>query len=444
MISIKSFSERRRRLSSLMRKGVAIVPTAPERVRNRDSYYPYRFDSYFYYLTGFTEPEAVLVIVADAKGEASKHILFCRDKDLEQEIWNGFRYGPDAAREAFGFDEAYSIFKLDEMLPKLLADQPAVFYALGHNTEWDTRITGWINHVRQWARNGVTAPSQIHDIRPLLDEMRLFKSAEELQIMRDAAEISVGAHRRAMRETKPDMFEYEVEAGLLHDFRTGGAQAPAYTSIVAGGANACVLHYVENNTRLKGGDLLLIDAGCELDGYASDITRTFPIDGKFSPAQKDLYQLVLAAQAEAIAAVRPGNTWNAPHDAALRVLAQGFIDFALCHGSVDQVLQSEDYKRFYMHRTGHWLGLDVHDAGEYKIDGEWRSLQPGMTLTVEPGCYVRPADNVPQHFWNIGIRIEDDVAVAESGCEVLTSAAPKAVAEIEGLMQDRKITASGR
>jgi Xaa-Pro aminopeptidase len=444
MTPIKSFRERRHHLASQMHKGVAIVPTAAERVRNRDAHYPYRFDSYFYYLTGFTEPEAVLVIVADAGEEAEKHILFCRDKDPEQEIWNGFRYGPDAAREAFGFDEAYPIFKLDEMLPRLLADQPAVFCAFGHDAGWDTRVTGWINCVRQRTRSGVTPPGEIHDIRLLLDEMRLFKSAEELQIMRQAAEISASAHCRAMRETKPGMFEYEVEAGLLYDFRAGGAQAPAYTSIVAGGANACVLHYVENNARLKSGDLLLIDAGCELDGYASDITRTFPIDGKFSPAQKDLYQLVLAAQAEAIAAVRPGSAWNAPHDAALRVLAQGFIDFGLCQGSIDQVLQSEDYKRFYMHRTGHWLGLDVHDAGEYKIDGQWRPLQPGMTLTVEPGCYVRPADNVPQHFWNIGIRIEDDVVVTENGSEVLTSAAPKTVAEIEKLMQDRKINASGR
>ena len=324
------------------------------------------------------------------------------------------------------------------MLPKLLADQPAVFCSLGRDPEWDTRVTGWINRVRQRARNGVTAPGQIHDIRLLLDEMRLFKSAEELQIMRRAAEISAGAHRRVMRETSPDMFEYEVEAELLREFRVHGAQAPAYTSIVAGGANACVLHYVENNVRLKGGDLVLIDAGCELNGYASDITRTFPVDGKFTPAQKDLYQLVLAAQAEAIAAVRPGNAWNAPHEAALHVLAQGFIDLGLCQGSVDQVLQSEDYKRFYMHRTGHWLGLDVHDAGEYKVDGEWRPLRPGMTLTVEPGCYVRPADNVPQHFWNTGIRIEDDVAVTENGCEVLTAVAPKTVAEIEGLMQDQK------
>lgn len=440
MIPVKSFSERRRHLASQMQKGVAIIPTAPERVRNRDAHYPYRFDSYFYYLTGFGEPEAVLVMVAGVDEGASKHILFCRDKDLEREIWDGFRYGPEAAREAFDFDETYPILKLDEMLPKLMAGQPAVYCALGHDTEWDMRVTGWINQIRQQARSGVTAPAGIYDIRLLLDEMRLFKSAEELQIMRRAAEISSGAHRRAMRKTRPGMSEYEVEAELLHEFRRHGAQAPAYTSIVAGGANACVLHYVENNARLNDGDLLLIDAGCELDGYAADITRTFPVNGKFSPVQRDLYQLVLAAQAAAINAVQPGHAWDAPHEAALRVLAQGFIDFGLCHGSVDTVLQSEDYKRFYMHRTGHWLGLDVHDAGEYKRDGEWRLLEPGMTLTVEPGCYVRPADNVPGHFWNIGVRIEDDVLVTETGCEVLTSAAPKTVAEIEELMQDRKDT----
>jgi Xaa-Pro aminopeptidase len=267
--------------------------------------------------------------------------------------------------------------------------------------------------------------------------MRLFKGPEELQIMRRAAEISTGAHRLAMAKTRAGMNEYEVEAALLQEFRSHGAQAPAYPSIVAGGANACILHYVENNAELKGGDLLLIDAGCELDGYASDITRTFPVDGRFSPAQRDLYQLVLSAQAEAIAAVRPGNTWNAPHEAALHVLAQGFIDLGLCHGTLEQVLQSEDYKRFYMHRTGHWLGLDVHDAGEYKVNGEWRPLCPGMTLTVEPGCYVRPADNVPKHFWNIGIRIEDDVVVTDDGYEILTSAAPKTVAGIEELMRNR-------
>lgn len=438
MIPIQAFSERRHRLASQMQKGVAIIPTAPERVRNRDAHYPYRFDSYFYYLTGFAEPEAVLVIVAGVDKDVSKSILFCREKNIEYEIWNGFRYGPEAAREAFEFDETYPIAKLDEMLPRLLADQPAVFCALGDDTAWDARVIGWVNQVRQQSRSGTTAPAEIRDIRLLLDEMRLFKSAEELQVMRRAAEISGGAHRRAMQNTRPGMSEYEVEADLMHEFRRHGAQAPAYTSIVAGGANACVLHYVDNNARLKAGELLLIDAGCELDGYAADITRTFPVDGKFNPAQRDLYELVLAAQAAAINAVRPGNTWDAPHNAALQVLAQGFIDLGLCHGSVDEVIQSEDYKRFYMHRTGHWLGLDVHDVGEYKRNGEWRPLQPGMTLTVEPGCYVRPADNVPRHFWNIGIRIEDDVAVTETGCEVLTGAAPKTVAEIEELMRDRK------
>ena len=435
MIPIKSFSERRRRLAVQMQQGVAIVPTSPERVRSRDAHYPYRFDSYFYYLTGFGEPEALLVLVAGAAEGEPKQILFCRDKDTEREIWDGFRHGPEAARAAFGFDEAYSISRLDEMLPKLLADQPAVYCALGQDTVWDARVTGWINRVREQARSGVTAPTAIHDSRLLLDEMRLFKSAEELQIMRRAAEISTGAHRRAMRATRAGLHEHEVEAELLHEFRRQGAQAPAYTPIVAGGANACVLHYIDNNAELKSGDLLLIDAGCELDGYAADITRTFPVNGKFSPAQQDIYQLVLAAQAAAIAAVRSGNPWNAPHEAALRVLAQGFIDLELCQGSVDAVIQSEDYKRFYMHRTGHWLGLDVHDAGEYKLDGDWRALQPGMTLTVEPGCYLRPADNVPEYFWNIGVRIEDDVAVTESGCEVLTAAAPKTVAEIEQLMQ---------
>ena len=438
MIPIQAFSERRHRLASQMQKGVAIIPTAPERVRNRDAHYPYRFDSYFYYLTGFAEPEAVLVIVAGADKDVSKSILFCREKNIEYEIWNGFRYGPEAAREAFEFDETYPIAKLDEMLPRLLADQPAVFCALGDDTAWDTRVIGWVNQVRQQSRSGTTAPAEIRDIRLLLDEMRLFKSAEELQVMRRAAEISGGAHRRAMQNTRPGMSEYEVEADLMHEFRRHGAQAPAYTSIVAGGANACVLHYVDNNARLKAGELLLIDAGCELDGYAADITRTFPVNGKFNPAQRDLYELVLSAQAAAISAVRPGNTWDAPHNAALQVLAQGFIDLGLCQGSVDEVIQSEDYKRFYMHRTGHWLGLDVHDVGEYKRNGDWRPVQPGMTLTVEPGCYVRPADNVPKHFWNIGIRIEDDVVVTETGCEVLTGAAPKTVAEIEELMHGRK------
>ncbi len=435
MIPIKSYGIRRRYLASQMQKGVAIIPTSPERVRSRDGYYPYRFDSYFYYLTGFSEPEAVLVIVAETDEGATKDILFCQDKDVEREIWSGFRYGPESAREVFGIDETYSISRLDELLPKLLVDQPKVYCALGQDAGWDMRLTGWINRVREQARSGVSAPTEICDSRLFLDEMRLFKSVEELQVMRCAAEISTGAHRRAMRTTRPGMKEYEVEAELLHEFRSHGAEAPAYTPIVAGGANACVLHYVGNNMELKSGDLLLIDAGCELHGYAADITRTFPVNGKFNSVQKDVYQLALSAQAAAISAVQPGNPWDAPHIAALQVLVQGFVDLGLCQGSVDSVIQSEDYRRFYMHRTGHWLGLDVHDVGEYKQDGKWRLLHPGMTLTVEPGCYIRPADNVPRHFWNIGVRIEDDVMVTKAGCEVLTASAPKTVSEIEELMR---------
>ena len=433
MKDITPFSRRRTQLLQQMKTGVAVIPTAPEAVRNRDSHYQYRFDSYFYYLTGFTEPESVLVLIA---GEKSKSVLFCRDKDLEREIWDGFRYGPEGAKEAFGVDEAYSISRLDELVPQLLANQPRLHYALGADTQWDLRVTGWLNYLRTQTRSGVSAPAEIADVRGLLDEMRLFKSEDEIATMRRAAEISAGAHRRAMRATLPGATEYEVEAELLHEFRRLGAQSPAYHSIVAGGANACVLHYVFNDAPLRDGDLLLIDAGCELDGYASDITRTFPVNGKFSGPQKDLYELVLAAQNAAIEAVRPGNHWNAPHEAAVQVLARGFIDFGLCKGTVDAVLESGDYRRFYMHRTGHWLGLDVHDAGEYKQNDKWRLLEPGMALTVEPGCYVRPADGVPEHFWDIGIRIEDDAIVTSSGCEIITNSAPKRVAEIEALMSD--------
>lgn len=432
---MNSFISRRKRFASQMQNGVAIIPTAPERLRNRDAHYPYRFDSYFYYLTGFREPEGLLVIVAETDQSESKHILFCRDKDETREIWDGFHYGPEVAKETFGFDAAYSISRLDELMPDILANQPAIFYAVGQDPTWDTRITGWVNQIREQVRKGVSAPAKFFDSRLLLDEMRLIKSTEEIEVMKKAAMISTDAHRRAMQIMRPGMYEYEIEAEFLYIFRQRGAQAPAYTPIVAGGANACTLHYIENNRQLNDGDLLLIDAGCELDGYAADITRTFPVNGKFTSVQKDVYELVLSAQAAAIATVKPGNTWDDPHQAALRVLVQGFIDFGLCQGSVDGVIESEDYKRFYMHRTGHWLGLDVHDAGEYKLKGSWRLLQPGMTLTVEPGCYIRPADNVPSHLWNIGIRIEDDVAVTETTPEILTVAAPKSVDEIEELMQ---------
>ncbi len=426
------FAPRRARLAANITQGAAIVPTAPERLRNRDAHYPYRYDSYFYYLSGFPEPEAVLVLIA---GKVPRSILFCRDKDIEREIWDGFRYGPVAARELFGFDECFSIAELDTRLPQLLADQPALYCHLGADERWDARVLGWLNAVRAQARSGVAAPAAIHDLHGRLDEMRVVKDAHELGAMRRAAEISTAAHARAMRAAKSARNEYEIEAELLHEFRRGGAQAPAYTPIVAGGANSCVLHYVSNDAPLQKGDLLLIDAGCEFDGYAADITRTFPLSGSYTAAQRDVYEMVLAAQAAAIAATRPGARWNEPHDAAVRVLAQGMIDFGLCQGSLDKVLENGDYRRFYMHRTGHWLGLDVHDAGEYKRDGEWRVLAPGMVLTAEPGCYIRPGEGVPAHFENIGIRIEDDVLVTAGGCEVLTTAAPKSVADIEALMR---------
>jgi len=430
MVTIQEFVARRLKLMQSMGHGVAVIPTAAEAIRNRDSHYQYRFDSYFYYLSGFKEPEAVLILIA---GDQPKTVLFCRDKDMEREIWDGFRYGPAAAVTEFGFDEAYSINLLDEMAPKLFANQPKLFYSLGADASWDARVTGWLNDLRNQARTGVGAPDEISDVRKLVDEMRLFKSDAEIATMRRAAMISSAAHQRAIQATRPGMMEYEIEAEILHEFYKNGSQHPAYTSIVAGGANACVLHYVENNAKLSDGDLLLIDAGCELDGYASDITRTFPVNGKFSAAQKDLYELVLAAQTAAIEKIKPGSHWNAPHEAALEVLIRGFIDFGLCKGSPDAVLESGDYRQYYMHRTGHWLGLDVHDAGEYKNAGEWRELKPGMMLTVEPGCYVRPAENVPEHFWNIGIRIEDDALVTKAGCEIITVMAPKTVAEIEAL-----------
>jgi Xaa-Pro aminopeptidase len=423
---------RRERLAKAIGAGVAVVPTAPERIRNRDTHYPYRFDSHFYYLTGFAEPEAVLVLTSE------KTILFCREKNAEREIWEGFRYGPAAARERFGFDEAHAIDDLDEVLSGLLENQPALLYPVGAEAEWDERAMGWLKAVRAKARAGTAAPDRVQDVRSLIDEMRLVKDAQELGVMRRAARISAGAHRRAMQETRAGRNEYEIEAELLHEFRRNGAQFPAYWPIVAGGPNACVLHYVFNDAPLRDGDLLLIDAGCELDGYAADITRTFPVNGRFSGAQRAAYDLVLAAQRAAIAAVKPGNAWNDPHDAAVRVLAQGMLDLKLLSGTLDAVLEKETYKRFYMHRTGHWLGLDVHDAGEYKRAGKWRPLVPGMVLTVEPGLYIRPGDDVPKALHNIGVRIEDDVAVAEGGCEVLTAEAPKAADDIEALMRDAR------
>jgi Xaa-Pro aminopeptidase len=427
--------ERRARLIAEMRGqtggGIAVIPTAPEAIRNADTHYPYRPDSHFSYLSGFPEPEAVLVLVAGSDAGDSRQALFCRDKNMEREIWDGFRYGPDAAREIFGFDEAYPISELPAKLAEWTCDRPAIYTPLGLYPAWDHAITATLNEVRNRVRTGIAAPEAVIDVRGTIAAMRLIKDPDELALMRRAAEISSAAHRRAMARTRPGWYEYQVEAELAHEFLRSGAQAVAYPSIVASGPNACVLHYRENNRQTQASDLLLIDAGCEYLGYASDITRTFPVGGKFSGAQKAIYELVLAAQLACIDAVRPGKPFHDYHGVAERVLAQGLIDLKLCEGSLDAVLESGAYKQFYMHRAGHWLGLDVHDVGLYRVGGESRTLEPGMVLTVEPGCYIRPADNVPEEFWDIGVRIEDDVLVSASGAENLTGATPKSLSDVE-------------
>ena len=426
------FVRRRHELASAIKFGIAVIPTAAERIRNKDAHFPYRFDSYFHYLTGFNEPESVVVVIG---GKPSRSILFCRAKHEEREIWDGFRYGPEEAKTQFNFDDTFAIDEIDKILPQLIENKDAIFTPIGIESNWDNKMMGWLNKTRSRAREGITAPASLIDVREILDEMRLIKDPDELDVMRRAAKISAEAHVNAMLATKPEKYEYEIEAELLYHFKKKGSQFPAYTSIVAGGKNACVLHYIENNAVLNDGDLLLIDAGCELDGYASDITRTFPVSGKFSGPQRMIYELVLDAQQAAMEATSRGNSWQAPHDAATKVLAQGFIDFKLCHGSLDKVLENREYSRYYMHRTGHWLGRDVHDVGNYKDDGQWRSLEPGMVLTIEPGCYIRSAPDIPEQFWNIGIRIEDDAIVnQDSGCEIITSGVPKTINDIESLM----------
>ncbi|MDR0578508.1 MAG: aminopeptidase P N-terminal domain-containing protein [Candidatus Accumulibacter sp.] len=431
MTKHEPFSTRRRALLDAIGEGVAIIPTAPERIRNRDSHHPYRFDSYFWYLTGFPEPEAALVLVG---GKLPRALLFCREKNAEREVWDGFRHGPEAARDVFGFDEAYPFDELEQRLPELIAGRAALWYALGHDAGWDAKIIAALNTVRAGARAGKRAPTQIHDPRETLDRLRLVKDAHEIGLMRRAAAIASAGHARAMRACRPGLAEYELEAELSHEFRRRGASGHAFPPIVASGVNTCVLHYANNDRTLADGDLVLIDAGCELDAYAADITRSFPANGRFSGAQRDVYEIVLAAQAEAVAAIRPGASFDACHAAALRVLARGMVDLGLLAGDVDGLIESEAYKPFYMHRTSHWLGLDVHDAGEYKTGDVWTPLSAGMTLTVEPGLYIRPAADVPEHLRGIGIRIEDDALVTADGVEIITHA-PRTIGEIEEAMR---------
>ncbi|TCS98374.1 aminopeptidase P [Tepidimonas ignava] len=455
------YGQRRQRLAAQLGEGgIAIVPTAPERLRNRDSEYLFRFDSYFYYLTGFAEPRAWLVLTAEGRS-----ILFCQPKDLEREIWDGYRLGPAAAPAALGVDEAYPVDELDQRLPALLENRRTVWWPFATHPGLEGRIDGWLQRVRARVRYGVLCPDTQRDLCSLLDEMRLIKDAHELDVMRRAARISAQAHVRAMQvcaqrlRAGDEVREYHLDAELLHTFRRHGSQHPAYGSIVAAGANACVLHYRADAAPVRAGELVLIDAGCELDGYASDITRTFPADGRFRPAQRRLYDIVLAAQQAAIDATRPGARFTDAHDAAVRVLTEGMLEVGLLDrrkvGSVDDAIEQRAYFRFYMHRTGHWLGLDVHDVGSYvepsdightsqrrdPLSGEIitnrpaRILRPGMVLTIEPGLYVRPADDVPRDYWNIGIRIEDDAIVTDTGCELITRDVPVQADAIEALMR---------
>jgi len=431
----REFARRRKKLMDMVdRGGIAIQPTSPERLRNRDVFYPYRPDSDFFYLTGFPEPEAVLVLVPDRpQGE---FILFCREKDPEQETWHGRRAGLEGACELYGADDAFPISDLDDILPGLLENKERIYYTMGRYQDFDQRLVGWLNRVTSKGRAGVHAPDQVHSVGHYVHEMRLYKSREEIKTMRRAAQISAAAHRRAMEICRPGLHEYQIEGELLHAFMRHGSRAPAYPSIVGAGANTCILHYNENSEQLADGDLLLIDAGCELDHYASDITRTFPVNGRFTPEQRAVYEIVLQAQLAAIAKVAPGNHWNDPHQAALEVITKGLVELGILKGRWRTLLKEEAYRPYYMHRTGHWLGMDVHDVGDYKIGDEWRTLEPGMVTTVEPGLYLSPTiKGLARRWWNIGVRIEDDVLVTAEGHDVLSHGAPKTVDEIESAMQ---------
>ncbi len=429
------YRRRRRQLMRMMGPGsIAILPTSRLAVRNRDVHHPFRPDSDFYYLTGFAEDDAVAVLIPGRKH--AEYILFCQERDPKREQWEGARAGQEGARKQHGADDAFPIADLDEILPRMLEQTDRVYYAMGCDPELDRRMSSWVSQVRQKARAGVSAPFEFIALDHYLHDMRLYKSRSEIAIMRRAARISSRAHKRLMRHCRPGMMEYELEAEFIHECITSGARAQAYPAIVGGGANACVLHYVDNDQALRDGDLVLVDAGCELDCHASDITRTFPVNGHFTKEQCALYQLVLDAQLAAIEQVQPGKHWNAPHEAAVRVLTRGLVKLGLLKGQVAKLIRDGAYKRFYMHRTGHWLGLDVHDVGDYKIDGEWRILEPGMVLTVEPGLYIAPGEKgVAKKWQGIGIRIEDDVAVTKSGPNVLSKDAPKTIEDIEALME---------
>ncbi len=431
----KSEYARRRKvlMAEMEPNSIAILPAAPMYIRNRDVEHIYRQDSDFQYLSGFPEPEAVIALIPGR--EHGEYVLFCRERDPARELWDGLRAGQDGAIAEYGADDAFPIGDIDEILPGLIEGRSRVYYAIGSNQEFDHRLMEWINTIRSKARQGAQPPNEFVALDHLLHDLRLYKSANEVKVMKRAAEISAHAHIRAMQASRAGLYEYHLEAELDYEFRKGGAKMPAYGSIVAAGKNACILHYRENDAALKDGDLVLIDAGCEIDCYASDITRTFPVNGRFSPEQKAIYELVLAANEEAFKHIAPGRHWNEAHEATVQVITAGLVELGLLEGDVDELIAAEAYKPFYMHRAGHWLGMDVHDVGDYKVGGEWRVLEPGMAMTVEPGIYIA-ADNqdVAKKWRGIGVRIEDDVVVTRTGCEILTGGVPKSVAEIEQLM----------
>jgi Xaa-Pro aminopeptidase len=433
-ISRSEFARRRQRLMALMEaNSIAIIPAAREQLRSRDTEYPFRQDSDFHYLCGFPEPDAVLVLVPGR--EHGECVLFCRERDPKMELWHGYRAGPEGACADFGADDAFPVGDIDDILPGLIEGRERVYYSMGRSADFDRRIMASVNLIRSKESSGAVPPGEFTDLDHMLHDLRLKKSAAELRLLAQAGEITARAHCRAMRHARPGVFEYQLEAEMLHEFASGGARYPAYPCIVGSGPNSCILHYTENARALRKGDLVLIDAGCEYQGYAADVTRTFPVSGRFNRQQRAIYGIVLEAQQAAIAAVRPGNHWNAPHEATVAVITRGLHTLGLLQGDLETLVAAEAYKEFYMHRAGHWLGLDVHDVGDYRVAGEWRQLEPGMVLTVEPGIYIAP-DNlrVAPRWRGIGIRIEDDVVVTEDGCQVLTDGVPRQPDAIEALM----------
>ncbi|BFM09471.1 Xaa-Pro aminopeptidase [Halioxenophilus aromaticivorans] len=428
------FARRRKDLMAMLEpNSIAIVATAEEKIRSRDTHFAFRPDSDFFYLSGFAEPGAVLALVPGR--EHGEFVMFVRDKDREKEIWDGYREGPEGVMANYGADDAFPISDIDEILPGLMEGRERLYYSLGRDPEFDRQIMSWLNALRAKERSGAIPPGEFLDLDHYLHDLRLFKSSAEAKLMRTAGKISAQAHVRAMQMAKPGVYEYQLQAEIEHEFAKNGAHYPAYSSIVGSGPNGCILHYIENTQKMQDGDLVLIDAGCEYQMYAADITRTFPVNGKFTEPQKQVYNVVLEAQFAAIEATKPGNHWNAPHEAAVRVITQGLVNLGLLEGDVDELIEQTAYRDFYMHRTGHWLGMDVHDVGDYKVAGDWRVLEPGMCLTIEPGIYIAPDNqNVAEQWRGIGIRIEDDVLVTSDGCEILTADVPKTVADIEALM----------